>query len=474
MDLSEIRRRLAKTPGLSRLSGAARNALVGRGEVRKIARGETLFREGETGRTAYVVLGGAFTLFREVEDEQALPIALRTAGEWLGEMALLDGGPRSATAVAEAAAEVLEVPRAAFARLVNEEPAVALAIAAAIGQRLREADGALVQSLRKRNDELLAEVARLRTTRHADAEPAHDDRFFPGPSSGAVRVRRAVRQAAANDLPVLVHGEPGSGRATVARAIHAGGSRARKPFVDVDCSLLSAPAVEVELFGRASDARPSAIDRADGGTLYLRAVDAAPTWLQGVVATWLATGEVRRVGETGPRRSRARVILGAAQDVDALVKAGRLRDEFLALPLQQIAVPPLRARRADLPLLVDAFLGALASDGGPRLRFDAGALRALARYPFPENLRELRSVLDGLRREHGAAELGAHDVARALPASEPQWPRTYAEATREFSRHHIAAALAEAHGNQAAAARALGVHPSNLIRMMRRLKLDRP
>jgi CRP-like cAMP-binding protein len=196
-DRQEASRRLARTPGLRGLSVRARGDLVARSRLRRLEKGEKLFEQGDEGRDVYVVLTGAVSLFRLDGEENPIPIALRSAGEWIGELALLDGGTRSASAVADSPVSVLEIPRRVFEGLFASNARFGLELAAAIGQRLRESDSALVETLHKRVRLLAHENQRLRrsVSRGAPGLDPDDRSVFPGSSAGAVRVRRAVSAA---------------------------------------------------------------------------------------------------------------------------------------------------------------------------------------------------------------------------------------------------------------------------------------
>jgi DNA-binding NtrC family response regulator len=286
-------------------------------------------------------------------------------------------------------------------------------------------------------------------------------------------VRRAVRAAARSALPVLVQGEEGTGKAELARAIHDHGERARAVWLRVDCGTLSPMALEAELFGVATgappdagDPRPGAAERADGGTLYLAGVDGLPAWVQGLVLQMARNGEIRRTGDTRVRRVDVRLIAASARDLAAESREGRFRGDLLELlSLRRIDVPPLRARPEDLPALAAGYLSETVAPGrAPRLA--RGAVLALARHGFPGNQRELKALLDRIvERSEPAAEITEHDLARLLPDVGEPWPERYAEALRAFKRHLLERALEHAHGNQAEAARLLGVHPANLVRM---------
>lgn len=479
IDPKDVSRSAARAPGLRGLPIATRDRVIAKGRIRSLRGGERLFEEGDPGRAAYVVVSGTISLLRSVGDDRTVSVALRTSGEWIGELALIDGGPRSATAVADAPAAVLEIPGRVFAGLLREHPHMAIEMAAAIARRLRESDAALVEALTKRIQTLGTENRRLQrevARREGVAQPEQVV-FFPGPSAHAERVRRAVRAAARSHRPVLLLGEPGAGKATLASAIHVRSTRATRPFVKVDCSLVAGPALEAHLFGEATSARKGArgtrdgaFAQADGGTLQLAAIERLPAWLQDLVVHFLQSGEYHRVGEGRASRADVRVIASSTADLEAAAKAGTFRRDLLgALQAHEIRAAPLRLRHEDVPAIVASLLREYGSEEEP-VRVSASALRVLARHPFAGNHRELRAVLErACEAREGDATITGSDIERALPPGGGQWPARYADALIAFKSHVVEIALERARGNQAEASRQLGIHPSNLIRLMRSL-----
>ena len=425
MDPSDLLRRLARAPGLARLPEADRRQLIARSRIRQLARGERLFEEGDDGRSAYLVLRGSLSILRSLGAGQVTAVALRGAGEWVGELALLDGGARSASAVADSACSALEIPRDVFEALLRRHPQLGVELAAAIGRRLRESDSALIEALHKRLDTLATENRRLlRARRLGRSDESLDAAFFPGSSR------------AAGLFGLAPGGLPGARRA-----------------------------------------RRGAIEEADGGTLYLAAIDVLPPWLQGLLVHFLRDGEYRRVGESRPRRAELRLVAASAEDLAIRVCDGRFRsDLFEAIDLLRIDVPPLRARRGDMPAVAVALLAELGAGAAePALQLSAGALAALARRDFPGNQRELLAVFERLVEELGyGARVSPLDLARAIPSANAPEPERYSEAVRTFKRELVRSALERAGGNRTDAARILELHPSNLSRLMRNLEIEAP
>jgi anaerobic nitric oxide reductase transcription regulator len=325
-----------------------------------------------------------------------------------------------------------------------------------------------------------------------------------GQSQPMQALRREIALIAGADVTVLITGETGSGKELVARAIHAASGRAGAPLLDVNCAALPEAMAESELFGHVRGAftsaerhRPGKFEVADRGTLFLDEIGELPLAIQPKLLRALQQGEIQRIGADHPIHVDVRVIAATNRVLEAAVAAGRFRqDLFHRLDVYRLRVPPLRERRDDIPLLTGHFgeqtrvrLGL-----GP-VRIDAEVHDLLARHDWPGNVRELENVLfravlrAGAEVAHGQTvvlaprhlglDVSDGDVAgaspRAAPATQPAGPAlsagTLREQVDEFQRDAIRRALAAHHGNWAAAARALGLHRSNLHHLAQRLGL---
>ena len=204
-------------------------------------------------------------------------------------------------------------------------------------------------------------------------------------------------KAARNRLPILVIGEPGSGKETFARAIHAASLRARGPLVTLDCRAIAANIIDSELFGHekgafpgAFDARPGKLLKADGGTLLLDNIGALPTETQQLLDRVLATGEVRPIGCNGSNSIDVRVIATSGQALPSNFDAG-LHERISGTT---VMIPPLRDRSEDIPALARHLLTRFAEQLGLRpLLISNDALALLMRYGWPGNVRQLAGVL---------------------------------------------------------------------------------
>jgi anaerobic nitric oxide reductase transcription regulator len=317
-----------------------------------------------------------------------------------------------------------------------------------------------------------------------------------GQSEAMQTLRREIELVAGTDLPVLVTGETGVGKELVVRTLHAQSRRAEEPLVYVNCAALPESIVESELFGHvkgaftgALDARPGKFRVADGASLFLDEIGELPLHVQPKLLRVLQEGEVQPVGSDLTTRVDVRLFSATNRDLQAEVRAGRFRADLLhRLDVCRIQVPPLRAHAEDVALLAGHFADrARRRLGCGPIRVAADARELLAAGAWPGNVRELenalsRAILRALgRTPQGqtvivrASDLGESPAASVPAASEPQTAANPAlplsEAVRAFQRERIERALAAADGNWAAAARALGLHRSNLHHLARRLGL---
>jgi DNA-binding NtrC family response regulator len=236
-------------------------------------------------------------------------------------------------------------------------------------------------------------------------------------------VRQSVARLAAFPAPVLICGEPGSGKRIVARALHESGPRAAAPFVEVGCGEIAASLLPQELFGRGAPAAfRGAIFEAGDGSLLLRDVDRLPPEMQEALLEVIETGEVRSGGDAQPRRPSCRILTTASVDLAGLVEAGRFNSGlFERLRRMAIAVPALAERPEDIPALAGHFLAAGRSDGQtPRI---SDALRTeLMLRPWPGSVTELMECVERMRLT-GSEKLD-YDLADLPPAANGGSPST--------------------------------------------------
>lgn len=228
---------------------------------------------------------------------------------------------------------------------------------------------------------------------------------FPDIVSGAESMARAIRlaeRAAKSNIPVLIEGEAGVGKESMARAIQGNSERRGKPFVAVRCGALPDMAIESTLFGHEKGAFSGAIERragklveANGGTLFLDEIGLLPLDAQGKLLRALKDGEIDPIGSRRPVKVDFRLLSATNQSLIERVKAGRFREDlFYRLNVFPISIPPLRSRADDLPELAARFLARFCADEGKPIRaISAEALALLCAYDWPGNVRQLANAV---------------------------------------------------------------------------------
>ena len=298
-----------------------------------------------------------------------------------------------------------------------------------------------------------------------------------GESRAVQAVLERARQIAALDEtpPVLLTGETGTGKGLLARAIHAAGARATKPFIEVNCTALPATLMEAELFGHergaftdAKESKPGLVEAAEGGFLFLDEIGDVDLAVQGKLLRVIEERAVRRVGSVRERRVDVRIMAATNRDLERAVGEERFRkDLYFRLAVIVLDVPPLRERGDDVLLLTERFLRAFNAKYGKVVReLSAAARDLLLSYPWPGNVRELSHVIEravlwsrgptldvehlSLTRPVGGTDHG--DAAKPVDtATLPQREKTMIEQ-----------ALREAGGNQTKAAQRLGISRDTL------------
>ena len=291
-------------------------------------------------------------------------------------------------------------------------------------------------------------------------------------------VLEMVARVGPSDANVLLTGESGSGKGTIARALHAASPRAARPLLSVNAGGLSEGVFESELFGHVKGAftdakadRMGRFEMADGGTLFLDEIANVPLGLQSKLLRVVESGEFERVGSSRTRKVDVRLLSATNADLRAEVAAGRFRQDLLfRLNTIEIAIPPLRERPEDIPALAGHFLAAHARRYRKRVGgFDEGALQAMARHPWPGNVRELDHAVERALLMTRSERIGAADLA--LRPEGGAAARLDDMSLEEVECLLIKKALARHDGNVSRAAEALGLSRSALYRRLQRFGL---
>jgi two-component system response regulator HydG len=316
----------------------------------------------------------------------------------------------------------------------------------------------------------------IRTTGSLDA--------LIGESEAMRRVKELVVRAAVALGTVLITGETGTGKELVARALHAEGPRADKPYVALNCAALTDSLLENELFGHArgaftgaAAARAGLIEHANGGTLFLDEIGTMPSALQAKLLRALESGEVRRIGENEARHIDVRFLAATNTDLQQAVASGAFRNDlFYRLNVHRIHLPALRERGDDLALLLDHFLERY-SVGTEVTGYSDPARAALVEYDYPGNVRQLEHIVQRAVAVSRGPLIDPADLPEELYASRTTDAQTtaadgsVAAARERAEREMIVATLAKNGGEIAAAARELQVSRTTLWRLMKKHRI---
>jgi two-component system nitrogen regulation response regulator NtrX len=338
--------------------------------------------------------------------------------------------------------------------------------------------------------DLAVENVRLR----AEVEAQYE---IVGSSKAIKTVIDRIEKVAPTPARVLITGENGTGKELVARAIHALSARARGPFVEVNCAAIPAELIESELFGHlkgsftgAVSDRAGKFELADGGTLFLDEIGDMSLSAQAKVLRALQEGVITRVGSGKPLQVDVRVVAATNKTLEQEIAAGRFREDLLyRLNVVPIEVPPLRARRGDIPQLVRHFTDRLSGTGRAGLKpreFADVALKRLAGHDWPGNIRELRNAVERLLILATGDEVTETDVDRlvgdggrsvavgeAVAGGALLRAGTFEEFKQAAERAYLLAKLKEHDWNVSETARTLAMPRSNLYKKIERYRLTR-
>lgn len=334
----------------------------------------------------------------------------------------------------------------------------------------------------------LSETSRLPLGRAAGRELQLED--VVAESSILARVRETALQYATVDSTVLLVGETGAGKGLFARLIHQASARRAGPFLEVSCGVIVEESMEAELFGHSkggafaeadSKGRVGLVELAHKGTLLLNEIGDLSPGLQVKLLRFLEDGEVWAIGAVRPKRPDVRIIAATSRDLAAMIAAGTFRgDLFYRLDVLCLQVPPLREHAEDIPRLVELTLSRLERKVKRRRGITPGALRALSRYTFPGNVRELLNLIERLMVTTTSDTIDVGHLPRALlrvagegPGADTGSVPTLRKALQKVESQLLRDALSH-YKTQALAARHLGISQSTVARKAKQYGLDSP
>ena len=306
-------------------------------------------------------------------------------------------------------------------------------------------------------------------------------RNLVGKSAVMQQLYDLLERVSAISSPVLITGESGTGKELVARALHHGGPRAKAPFVAINCAAITETLLESELFGHqkgaftgATEAKKGLFVEADGGTLFLDEIGELPLPLQAKLLRVLESSAVRPVGGGGERKVDVRVIAATNRDLARAVGEKRFREDlYYRLHVIPIHLPPLRARRDDIPLLVERFVARFYEQhpSETQREISTEVLRRLMDLPWPGNVRELKNAVERLLVLARGKRVDLRDLAGALPEPLPEAMAGVASEIvplRVLTRRYVEWVLEQTGGNKLRAAQLLGIDASTIYRMLLR------
>jgi PAS domain S-box-containing protein len=320
-----------------------------------------------------------------------------------------------------------------------------------------------------------------------------------GMSTGMQQVFDVIEKVATSDAPVIIYGESGTGKDLVARAIHLAGGRRSKPYVQFNCAALNESLLESELFGHAKGAftgayrhRIGRFEAANGGDIFLDEIGDIPLPIQVKLLRVLEAKQFERVGDNTPVSVDVRIISATNKNLQDMIARKRFREDlFFRINAISIALPPLRERREDIPLLVREFIRRLREKSKKDINgLTQTAMERMMAYPWPGNVRELKGALEYafILAENGPigpSHLPPHitapnraplPVAPVGPAeADPSGRVTFfqdAAAADPAEKTALIAALRQSRGNQSQAARLLGVNRVTVWNRMRKYGID--
>ncbi|HUL47435.1 MAG TPA: sigma-54 dependent transcriptional regulator [Steroidobacteraceae bacterium] len=300
------------------------------------------------------------------------------------------------------------------------------------------------------------------------------------------QLRAELQQMAANPSPLLLVGEPGSGREAFARYVHEHGPRAASPFITLIASTLREADAEERLFGRVGadgGGQEGLLEQVGNGTLFVHEIEDLPAGVQRLLYGVLESGQFTRLGGAEPVAFRARLISSAQPGIEQRAGGEALRRDLLAhLNVLIMRVPPLREYAEDVPDLLRYHVDRVVdTEGLPFRRFSVAAQNRLRNYPWPDNVRELRHLVHRLLIHGGSEEIRLEEIERELavqaPPDEPLVKQDLLalplrEAREQFERAYLQQQLLLCNGKVGQLAKRVGMERTHLYRKLRSLGVD--
>jgi len=354
---------------------------------------------------------------------------------------------------------------------LNEDVRLLTTISSFIGQSVK-----LAQSVATEKEKLLDENRRLRV----ELKHKYHPEKMVGGSKQIQEVFKQIEIVSGTKATIMIRGESGTGKEQIARAIHYASPRANKPFIKVACAALPETLLESELFGYekgaftgASASKQGRFELADGGTLFLDEIGDVSLVTQVKLLRIIQEREFERVGSVKTIHIDIRLIVATHRDLEKEVREGRFREDlYYRLNVVPLFVPPLRARKDDIPVLVEYFLERFLKENNRKgIRIDDSAWEHLLNYPWPGNVRELENAVEravilcrgkSIKSEHFL--LDQQDKIREVPLpsslnslSSLMPDSALQDAVESLERQLISQALTDTHGNKRKAAERLGL-----------------
>ena len=320
-----------------------------------------------------------------------------------------------------------------------------------------------------------AEAAHQEEEEEAEEESMPDTGMI-GVSAAMVEVYKTVSRAAPTDATVIIEGETGTGKELIARMIHRySGKRANQPFVAVDCGSIAPSLLESELFGAMRGAftgadrdRVGVFEAANRGTVFLDEIGEIEINFQLALLRFLQEGEVRPVGSSRSKEVDVRVIAATNRDLQRMVDGKEFREDlWYRLNTVRIVLPPLRERRADIPLLARFFVNRYNGRYNRDVKLTDSGVRALQDHTWPGNVRQLQHVIERLTIL--ADRIDADTVRQALTVMDSR--EKPVETLADAEEDQIRRVLSATGGNKSKAAQILGIERKTLYRKLERMKL---